>query len=68
MIKINNKVNFVYLYFLIRRGKPPNMQTECKCVVDFQCFRVDNFPNKEYPQKQENLNNSSFFVVELRKI
>ena len=34
------------------------MQTECK-FVDIQFFRVNNFQNNEYPQKQENLNNSN---------
>ena len=36
-----------------------NMQTECKFVVDFQCFHVNNFQNDEYLGKLENFNNSN---------
>ena len=36
------------------------MQIECKLVVDFWCFCVNNFWNYKYLQKQENLNNSNF--------
>ena len=66
MMKINDQVNFLKPYFLIMRKNPItsiypiNMQIECKFVVDFQCFHVENFQNKKYPQKQENLNNSNF--------
>ena len=44
------------------------MQIECKLVVDFQCFCVDNFRNDKYPQKQENLKISLFSVVDLCNI
>ena len=33
------------------------MQIEFKFVVDFHCFRVYNFRNNIYQQKQENLDN-----------
>ena len=38
------------------------MQTECKFAADFQTFRVINFRNNKYAQKQENINNSYFLL------
>ena len=43
------------------------MQLERKFVVDFQSVCVNNIRKNRHPQKQENLNNTIFFVEQLHK-